>query len=71
MGMLSFFPRQVVAGDEGAPASIYSEVFEVTDYAQIVAEVRVYSANPSVAAIAVDFEESSDPTFSTWGHSKC
>jgi hypothetical protein len=63
MQAISFFPRQVLAGTETSTADTYSEIYDVGSFSALVVELRVYTANPASAVIAVEIEQSMDPTF--------
>jgi len=53
MQIIQFFPRQPIAG--GA-VTLYSEVYDVADYAQIVAQLKIdaYSGTNPISAILQD-----------------
>lgn len=54
--IISFIPREAVTGGD---ATLYSEVYEVSSYAQIVAEIRVhtFAGAGTISAILQDTME--------------
>jgi hypothetical protein len=62
--LLEFFKRQVVAGSQAATVTIYSEIYEVAEIAEIAVELNVYGANPTNANITGSIDNTSDYTFS-------
>jgi hypothetical protein len=59
--ILSFFPRQAVAGPG---ANLASEVFDVSDIAQIVAEFRAHSWVGSTSGVSAWLEDTPGPSLS-------
>jgi hypothetical protein len=63
--VLDFFPRQMLCGQTGAASDYYSQIFEVSSDATIVAEFRIY-ANSSASTIAAIIQECADPNLTEW-----
>lgn len=63
--MIHFFPRQ--AFPRGV-TDIYSEIYDVSDYAQVVAELKLYaySGTGSVSAVLQDCMDSTFAPDSLW-----
>jgi len=64
--IIEFFPRQAVPPATGV--TIYSEIYEVSDYAQIVARLRLdsFSGTGSISAILQDTMEPGLAPDSLW-----
>jgi hypothetical protein len=56
---IEFFQKGVYAGGAGA-VTLYSGAFEVTDYANITPEMRIYGIS-AANAFSAQLQESSDP----------
>jgi len=59
MQIIRFFPRQAVAGGS---ATLYSEIYEVPDAAQVITELRLYSYS-GTGAVSATIQDSMSPTF--------
>lgn len=57
-----FFPRQLVAGNQATAGVLYSDVFDVSGFAEINAELRVLTSNPATGTINAVIEGCYDPT---------
>jgi hypothetical protein len=57
--VMQFFQRQAV---NGGPTTLHSEVYEVSDYSQIVTELRIYFFS-GAGTISAVLQDCMDPTF--------
>lgn len=65
---LNFFPRQMMMGDASASGTIYSDIYDVREVANVTTELRLYTSS-GAGAVSVQLEQSDDPTLSTAGWS--
>jgi hypothetical protein len=65
--VISFCPRQVLAGHANLNTDNYSEIFDLSDISTLQAEFRVMGVSATTANLVATIEESSDPTLaSSW-----
>lgn len=63
---IMFFPRQVVQGNSASSATIYSDVFDVSEVSNMEAELSVYALSGTSPSCTGTIEETEDPSFDSW-----
>ena len=64
--VLSFLTRQTIIGDQNGSIDYYSEIFDVSAYAELESELRVFAVLAASTTIDVDVEGTNDPRLADW-----
>ncbi len=62
--ILTFFPRQVVIGNPSSSGTYYSEVFDVSDAAELYWEFRLHATHATGYTGTVQLEDTEEPSMS-------
>jgi hypothetical protein len=66
---VSFFHRQMIMGNAAGSATIYSDIYDVSDATMMIAELRAYAGSGGTPSNSVTgtIEQTSDSSFAaTW-----